>query len=162
MWAVGYRGTVLPSPRSTSKGMEHDPYWCWRAGGRGAARASEQAGEERPSGDGAWREERDAPGRDGSWERSRRLPGRDAHGRQGERGALSAARGWSTRVRVEYLSWVYKTVSMLGLGHLVVKYGPYVWVKTHGSSCLCKPIYTHVYQPFWPAIQNKPTQPVHN
>jgi hypothetical protein len=28
---------------STSKGMEHDPCWCWRAGGRGAARASEQA-----------------------------------------------------------------------------------------------------------------------
>jgi hypothetical protein len=28
---------------------------------------------------------------------------------------LSAARGWSTRVRVEYLSWVCKTVSLLGL-----------------------------------------------
>jgi hypothetical protein len=37
------------------------------------------------------------------------------------------ARGWSTGVRVEYLSWVCKTVSLLGLGHLVVEYGPYVW-----------------------------------
>jgi hypothetical protein len=74
------------------------------AGGRGATRAGEQAGEERLSADGAQREERDAPGRDGAHERSRRPLRRDAHGRKGGRAALSAARGWSTRVSVEYLS----------------------------------------------------------
>ena len=31
--------------------------------------------------------------------------------------------------------------------------------KTHGSPCLCKPICTHRYQPFWHAIKNKPFQP---
>jgi hypothetical protein len=112
------------------------------------AGAGEQAGEDRPSEDGAWGEERDALGRDGARERSRRPLGRDAHGRQGGRGPLSAERGWSTGVRVEYLSWVCKTVSLLGLGHLVVEYGSYVWVKTHGSPCICKLIYTHGYQPF--------------
>jgi hypothetical protein len=66
------------------------------------------------AGDGAWREERDAPGRDGAWERSRRPLGRDTHNCQGGRGALSAARGWSTGVRVEYLSWVCKSVGILG------------------------------------------------
>jgi hypothetical protein len=70
------------------------------------------------AGDGAQREERDAPRRDGAQERSRRPPGWDAHGR---RGALNAARGWSTGVRVDYLSWVCKTVSLLG--YLVVEYG---------------------------------------
>jgi hypothetical protein len=30
------------------------------------------------------------------------------------------------------------TVSLLELGHLVVEYGPYVWVKTHGDA--------HVYK----------------
>jgi hypothetical protein len=84
--------------------MEHDPCWCWRAGRRGAAHSGEQAGEERPSGDEAQREERDALGWDGARERSRWPPGWDAHSRQGGRGALSAARGWSTGVRVEYLS----------------------------------------------------------
>jgi hypothetical protein len=64
---------------STSKGMEHDPCWCWRAGRRGAARAGKQAGEERPSGDGAQREEKNASGRDGARKRSRPPPGRDAH-----------------------------------------------------------------------------------
>jgi hypothetical protein len=112
------------------------------------AGAGEQEGEERPSGDGERREEWNAPGRDGARDKSRRPLGRDAHGRQGGRGALSAAQGWSKGVRVEYLSWVCKTVSLLGLGHLVVEYGPYVWVKTHGSPSLCKLIYTHGYQPF--------------
>ena len=135
---------------------------CLRGWSTTRASAGEQVGEEWPSGDGARGEERDALGWDGAWERSRRPLGRDAHGHQGRRRALSAERGWSTRVRVEYLSWVCKTVSLLGLGHLVIEYGPYVWVKTHGSPCLCKPIYTHWYQPFWPAIQNKTTQPVHN
>jgi hypothetical protein len=91
-------------------------------------------------------EEHDAPGQDGAR--------RGATGRQGGRGALSAAQGWSTWVRVKYLSWVCKTISLLG--YLVVEYG---CMKIHGSPCLCKPIYTHGYQPFWPAIQNKPTQP---
>jgi hypothetical protein len=121
-----------------SKGMKHGPCWCWRAGGRGAARAGEQAREEQSSGDGARREERDAPGRMSTGEES--PTARAGCTRQGGRGALSAARGWSTGVMVEYLSRVCKTISLLGLGHLVVKYGPYVWVKTHGSSCLCKPI----------------------
>jgi hypothetical protein len=79
---------------------------------------------------------------------------RGAANRQGGRGALSAARGWSTGVRVEYLSWVCKTVNLLR--YLVVEYR---CVKTHRSPCLCKPIYTHGYQPFWPAIQNKTIQP---
>jgi hypothetical protein len=90
------------------------------------------------AGDGAWREEQD-----GTWEWSHRPPGRDAHDRQGGRGALSAARGWSMGVRVEYLSWVCKTISMLG--YSVVEY---TWVKIHASPCLCKPIYTHGYQLF--------------
>jgi hypothetical protein len=66
---------------STFKGMEHGPCWYWRADGRGAARASEHAGEERPSGDGARREERNVPGQDGARERSRWPPGWDAHDR---------------------------------------------------------------------------------
>jgi hypothetical protein len=45
------------------------------------AGVGEQAGEERPSGDGARREERDAVGRDGARERSRRPSGWDAHSR---------------------------------------------------------------------------------
>jgi hypothetical protein len=42
-----------------------------------------------------------------------------------------------------------------------LEYSPtvYGWVKTHGSPRICKPIYTHGYQPFWPTIQNKATQP---
>jgi hypothetical protein len=52
-----------------------------RADGRGAARAGEHTREERPSGDGARREEQNVPGRDGARERSRRPLGWDAHDR---------------------------------------------------------------------------------
>jgi hypothetical protein len=40
--------------------------------------------------------------------------GRGAAGRQGGRGALSVVRGWSMGVRVHYLSWVCKSVGILG------------------------------------------------
>jgi hypothetical protein len=61
---------VLPS--SSRRGARRLKGWSTTRAGAG-----EQAGEERPSGDGARREKRDASRRDGARERSHRPPRRE-------------------------------------------------------------------------------------
>jgi hypothetical protein len=73
---------VLPSSRCATVVVARGAR-CLKGWSTAGASADEQAGEERPSGDGEQRDEQDAPGQ-------------DVHGLQGGRGALSAARGWST------------------------------------------------------------------
>jgi hypothetical protein len=121
------------------QGMEHGPCWCWRAGRRGATCAGVCRG---------WITERGAGCARVGWSTGEeplaaRAGCAQPPGQERSTECGTPTRGWITGVRVKYLNWVCKTLSLLG--YLVAKYR---WVKTHGSPCLCKPIYTHRYQPF--------------